>query len=56
MKVKGFNFIKVVRQDSLYNKYIKWFATGERVEGGGFNFGYRTKADAENFIRKVLTK
>lgn len=56
MKAKGFKFIKVIRQDSPYNKYIKWFAIGERDGGGWFNFGYKTKADAWKFIRKVLAK
>lgn len=56
MKIEGFKFIKVVRKDSAYNKYIKWFAVGERDGGGYFNFGYRTKVEAEAFINKVLAK
>jgi hypothetical protein len=45
---------EIIRRDSEYNKYIKWFAEGKSMETDStFSFGYRTRKEAEDFIEKI---
>lgn len=45
------NNLKIVRKNSEYNKYIKWFVVGKNCD-----LGYKTKKEAEEFISSVNKK
>ena len=46
---------EIVREDSKYNKYIKWFLKCYREDGSLLSSsGYKTKKDAENVIQTHL--
>lgn len=43
--------VSIIREDSKYNKYIKWFARGLSEETGSkFSFGYRTQKEAKQSV------
>jgi len=42
--------VRIVRETSPYNKYIKWFTKGESKNGAKFTFGYKTEREARESV------
>jgi len=45
--------IKIIRRNSEYNPYIKWFVEGKSEETGAeFSLGFKTRKEAEKYAWK----